>query len=71
MSPTMFQQEIWFEEFWILEQNNLANSESLCRSDDFHQVLAQSTVWFGRRCCLNNYKMAIVVTILDIRMELF
>ena len=34
---------------WIPKRNNLSNSESLCRSDAFHQVLAQSYLWFGRR----------------------
>ena len=49
---------------WILERNDFSNSETLCRSDAFHQVLAQSN--FGRRCSLKNFKMA---TILDIGME--
>ena len=35
----------------------LSNSESLCRSDAFHQSLAQSNLRFGR-CCLKNFKMA-------------
>ena len=29
-------------------------------------VLAQSDLWFGRRCCLKNSKMAPVAAILDI-----
>ena len=37
--------------------DNISNSESLCRSDSSHQVLAQLDLWFGR-CCLKNFKMA-------------
>ena len=43
---------------WISEWNNLSNSESLCRSDASHQILAQSDLRFGRRCPLKNFKMA-------------
>ena len=48
--------------------NDLNYSESLCRSDASHQVLAQSNLWFGRRCCLKNFKMAANVAILDIHL---
>ena len=43
---------------WIIERSNFSNSESLCRSDASHQVLAQSDLWFGRRCRLKNFMMA-------------
>ena len=39
---------------WISELNNFSHSESLCHSDASHQVLAQSDLWFGRRCLLKN-----------------
>ena len=42
---------------WISEQNNFSNSESLCHCDASHQGLVQSDLWFGRRCCLKNFKM--------------
>ena len=32
---------------WIAKRNDLSNSESLCRSDASHQVLAQSDLRFG------------------------
>ena len=70
-------EEMSFEEFaiwlpsWIWEQNNFSNHESLCCSDASHQVLAQSDLWFGRRCRLKNFKMATMAAILDIRTELF
>ena len=53
---------------WIAERNDFSNSESLCRSDAYHQVSAQSNLRFGRRCCLKNFKMA---AILDIQMKHF
>ena len=34
---------------------DFSNSESLCPSDASHQV---SALWFGRRSCLKNFKMA-------------
>ena len=37
-------------------QNQMSNSESLCHSDAFHQVSAQSDLWFRRRCRLKNSK---------------
>ena len=43
---------------WISEQSNFSKSESLCRSDTSHQVSAQSTMRFRRRCRLKNFKMA-------------
>ena len=49
-------------------RNDFSNSESLCHSDAFHQVLAQSDQWFGRRRRLKNFKTA---AILDIGMEQF
>ena len=30
-----------------------------------HQVLAQSDIWFWWRCCLKNFKMAAIVSILN------
>ena len=56
---------------WISEQNNFSNSESLCCCDASHQVSAQSDLWFGRRCRLKYFKMAVMVAILDIGMERF
>ena len=41
--------------------DNFSNSESLCCSDASHQVLAQSDLWFGRRCHLKNFKMATMI----------
>ena len=38
--------------------NDFSNSESLCRSNAFHQVSAQSNLRFGRRCCLKIFKVA-------------
>ena len=46
---------------WISERKNFSNSESLCDSDAFHQVSAQSNLRFGRRRCLINFKMAAVI----------
>ena len=65
-----------FEEFQdgrhgITERNDFSNFEFLCHSDASHQVSAQSDLWFVRRCCLNNLKMAAVAAILDIGTELF
>ena len=54
---------------WISERNDFSNSESLCLSNAFHQISAQSNLRFGRRCRLNNFKMAPVAAILDIGME--
>ena len=34
--------------------DNFRNSESVCRSDASHQVLAKSDLWFGRNCRLQN-----------------
>ena len=56
---------------WISEQNHFSNSESLCHCDASHQVLVQSDLQFGRRCCLNNFKMVIMAAILDIGTERF
>ena len=56
---------------WISERNDLGNSESLCRSDAFHQVLAQSHLQFGRRCHFKNFKIAAMAAILDIGTERF
>ena len=55
---------------WISEWNDFSNSESLCRSDASYQVLAQSDLWFERRCHLKNFKMA-AADILDIGTEGF
>ena len=48
---------------------DFSNSESLCCTDASHQVLVQSDFWFGR-CWLKNFKMAAMVAILDIGMEI-
>ena len=56
---------------WISEPNDFSNSESLCLCDASHQVLTQSNLRFGRRCCLKNFKMAIMAAVLDIRTEEF
>ena len=61
----MVWEEMSFEEFQD-GHHDFSNSESLCHSDAFHQVLAQSNLRFGRRCRLKNFKMA---AILDIGME--
>ena len=45
---------------WITEQNDFSNSESLFHCDASHQVLAQSYLWFGRRCRLKNFKIAAI-----------
>ena len=52
---------------WTSEGNDFSNSEFHCPSDASHQILAQSDLWFGRRCRLKNFKMAI----LDSRMKGF
>ena len=39
---------------------------NLCQCDASQQVLAPSDLQFGRRCLLNNFKMAAMVGILDI-----
>ena len=56
---------------WISERNDFSNSDSLRSSNATHQVLAQSDLQFGRRCCLNNFKMATMPAILDIGTEQF
>ena len=56
---------------WISEGNDFSNSESLCHCDAFHQVLTQSDLRFGRRCLLDNFKMAALTAILDIGTEQF
>ena len=55
----------------ILERNDFSISESLCHSDASNQVLAQSDLWFWRRCRLKNFKMAAMVAILDIGTKQF
>ena len=49
----------------------LSNSESPSHPDASHQVSAQSDLLFGRRCGLNNFKMAAIAAILDIGTEQF
>ena len=48
-----------------------SNSEYLCPFDASHQVLLQSNLRSGRRCCLKNFKMVTMAAILDIRTERF
>ena len=43
-----------------------SNSESPCHPDDSHQVSAQSHFWFGRRCCLKNFRIAAMAAIMVI-----
>ena len=50
-----------------LELKDFSNSESLCCSVASHKVLAQSALWFGRRCRLKNFKT--VAAILDVGIE--
>ena len=57
--------------FWISEQNDSSNSESVCHWDASHQVLAQSDLRFWRRGRLKNFKMAAMVAILDIKQNDF
>ena len=54
---------------WISEGMILA-CESLCHFDASHQVLAQFNLQLGR-CCLKNFKMGAVATLLDIGTEQF
>ena len=52
---------------WISEWSEFSTSESLCRSDAFHQISAQPNLLLWRRYHLKNFKMAI----LDIGTERF
>ena len=61
----------WLQPSWISERNNFSNSESLCHCDAFHQVSAQSDLRYGRRCRLKNFKMDVMVAILNIGTERF
>ena len=77
MAATVWE-EMSFEEFqdgqlpsWISERNNFSNSESLCRSNASHQVLAQSDLQFGSRGDFKIFSMAAQAAILDSQMELF
>ena len=54
---------------WILEHNEFSNSKSPCHTNASHQLLAQSDIPFRSRHGLKVFKMAIMVVILDIRME--
>ena len=47
----------------ISEGNYFSNFESSCHCDASHQVSAQSDLWFWRRCCLKNFKVAAVAAI--------
>ena len=42
--------------WWISEQNNFSNSESLYCSDAFHQVSALSNLQFGRRMLFEEFQ---------------
>ena len=68
MSFEELQDDPLWQPSWILERNDLSNSESLCHLDASHQVLAQSDLWFGR-CCLKNFKIVAMAAMLDIGME--
>ena len=48
---------------WISERNKFSNFESLCHCDASNQVSAQSDLRIGRRCRLNNFKMAAILEI--------
>ena len=50
---------------WLSDRNGFSNSESLCRSDASHQVLAESEFWFGTRCHWKNFKKTAVYLILE------
>ena len=50
-------------------RNDFCNSEFLCHSDTSHQVWAESTLRFGRRCHLKNFKMAALAAIFNVGME--
>ena len=56
---------------WMSERNDFSNSESLYCSDASNQVSAQSELRFGRRCRLKIFKVADMMTILDIGTEWF
>ena len=43
---------------WISERNDFSHSETLCCSNVFYQVSAQSDLWYGRRCRLKIFMMA-------------
>ena len=64
---------MWFQDFqdWTAKQNDLSNSEFLCRSDASHQVSAQSNLRFGRKCLLKNLKMVTMATILILEQNNF
>ena len=55
---------------WILEWYNFSSSVSLCCCNASHHVSAQSDLWFGRRCGLKIFKMAVWAT-LDSGTKLF
>ena len=78
MPPTKFGLNLtglWFQDLkngrpsWIAKRNDFSNSESLSHSNASHQVSAQSDLRFGRRCHLNNFKMAAMAASLDTRTE--
>ena len=75
MSPTKFGLNLTYGlgfGFKIVKMAAPINdSESLCRSNAFHQVSAQSNLRFGKRCRLKNSNMAAMAAILDIRTEWF
>ena len=54
---------------WILEWNQFSNSKSPCYPNASHQGWAQSNLPFGSRHGLKIFKMATMVTILDIGTE--
>ena len=56
---------------WILEQNDFSNSEFPKHPNPSHQVKAQSDLPFRSWSDLKIFKMDAMVTILDIRTELF
>ena len=48
---------------WISKRNEFRNSESPCRPDISHQVVAQSDFPFGWRCRFKNFKIAAIFDI--------
>ena len=65
--PLAIQNLMLFEEFQDCrhgqELDDFSNSESPCHPNAFHQVFAQSDLWFERRCGLKDFKIAAILEI--------
>ena len=57
--------------FWILEMNDFSTSKHPCCPNASKQVLAQPSIWYGRKCSLKNWRIATRATILDIKAKQF